>query len=210
MVETPDTDSMSLIVEVAILGHTNYSNRDGAANMHPDLRDGTPGRTRAGFQQSDVRGSVQYHEGLIYPGGTIPAPTSKRDVTWNFPQAPLGTMFDRGWIVINNRASGPYVPRPDPHLLSYTDFYLGGVVGADNLTPEDMLVVVGLQHDNEQVDPRFLRAIIGGTGRFATACGQVIQKPWGYNSSRLRGLPGADAGAEPPAPNFRFEFEIWL
>ena len=198
-------------IDVAVLGHTNYDNEDGAWNRHPDYAEQHPDedRFRAGFRQSDLRGSMQYHEGLIYPAGTIPDPKAKRDVNWDFEREPIGTFFDRGWVVINNKSDDPYVARPDPHLLSHTDYYLGGIVSADNLTPTDMLSVVGLQHDNEQDDPRFLRAVVGGTGRFANVRGQMIQRPWGYNTSVLQGL-FIPKGVKPPSPNFRIEFELWV
>ncbi len=200
-----------LTIDVAVLGHTNYDNEGGAANRHPDYRDQHPDqdRFRSGFRQSDLRGSMQYHEGLIYPGGTIPAPKEKGEVNWNFEREPIGTFFDRGWVVINNKSDGPYEARPDPHLLSHTDYYLGGVVTAENLTPTDMIAVIGLQHDSQQEDPRFLRAVVGGTGRFARVRGQMVQRPWGNNSSILQGL-FIPKGIKPPSPNFRIDFELWL
>ncbi|MCB1677067.1 MAG: hypothetical protein KDI16_00105 [Halioglobus sp.] len=53
------------------------------------------------------------------------------------------------------------------------------------------------------------RAVIGGTVRFATASGEVTQRRFGRNTSRLRGLD-LPYGKEPPSPNFRLTFELLL
>tara|TARA_R110002110_G_scaffold205066_1_gene416763 strand:- start:167055 stop:167777 length:723 start_codon:yes stop_codon:yes gene_type:complete len=197
-------------IDVAVLGHTNYDNEEGAHNRDPDyaaqVKD--PKKFREAYKKSDLRGSSFYHEGLIYPAGTISKPKDGRDVNWDFDAEPIGTFFDRGWAIINNRSDGPYVARPDPHLLSHTDYYLGGVVGPDNLTPPDMIATVGLQH-NDGMSGQYLRAVVGGTGKYATVSGQMVQTPWGNNSSILQGrfLP---EGAKPPSPNFRIKFELYL
>lgn len=100
------------------------------------------------------------------------------------------------------------VPRPDPHLLSHADYYLGGVVGPENLTPTDMLATVGMENGTPP-DDVVTRAVVGGTGRFATARGQVVQRRIGRNTTRIRGLdlPG---GFEPPSPNYRLAFDLLL
>lgn len=202
--------SLVLEYDVAVLGHTNYDNEDGAWNRDPDYsgRAKDPQRFREGFGRSDLRGSTFYHEGLIYAGGTIPDPKTPTEVNWDFAKPPIGTFFDRGWVVINNRSDGPYVPRPNPHLLSHTDYYLGGVVSQQNLTPTDMIATVGLQHNNGNVGT-FTRAVLGGTGRFANARGQLIQTHLGNNSSKLQGLFLPD-GITPPSPNFRLRFELYV
>lgn len=194
--------------DVAVLGHTNYDDESGAHNRHPDYanRVADPAKFRQAFRQSDLRGSTFFHEGLIYPAGTIPTPKDPHDVVWNFEKPPIGTFFDRGWVVINNRSDGPYVPRPDPHLLSHTDYYLGGVVSPSNMTPPDMIATVGLQHDNGGKGT-FLRAVVGGTGKYATVRGQIWQTHLGNNSSILQGLFIPD-GVKPPSPNFRIRFEL--
>lgn len=195
-------------VDVAVLGHTNYDNEEGAHNRDPDYANQVEDQKAfiAAYRRSDLRGSTFFHEGLVYPAGTFPEPKGQRDVNWNFEAEPIGTFFDRGWAVINNRSEGPYVPRADPHLLSHTDYYLGGIVGPDNLTPPDMIATVGLQHDNG-MQGKYLRAVVGGTGKYASARGQLIQTPWGNNSSILQGrfLP---PGVKPPSPNFRIRFEL--
>jgi hypothetical protein len=207
----PAASGAPLVLEydVAVLGHTNYDNEDGAWNRHPDYsgRSKDPQKFREGFRRSDLRGSSFYHEGLIYPGGTIPEPENPMAINWRFEKPPIGTFFDRGWVVINNKSEPPFVPRPNPHLLSHTDYYLGGVVGEGNLTPTDMIATVGLQHNNGNVGS-FLRAVVGGTGRYATVRGQLIQTHLGNNDSQLHGLFLPD-GVKVPSPNFRLRFEIW-
>jgi len=196
--------------DVAVLGHTHYDNEDGAWNRDPDYsgRNTDPKKFREAFGRSDLRGSMYYHEGVIYPGGTSPDPKSPMDVNWNFEKQPVGTFFDRGWVVINNRADSPYVRRPNPHLLSHTDYYLGGIVSDEDLTPTDMIATVGLQHNNGNVGT-FTRAVLGGTGRYANVRGQLIQTHLGNNSSKLQGLFLPD-GVQPPSPNFRLRFELYV
>lgn len=195
--------------DVAVLGHTNYDNEDGAWHRDPAYanRSKDPKEFREGFKRSDLRGSIFFHEGVIYPGGTIPDPKTPMDVNWNFETPPIGTFFDRGWVVINNKADPPYEPRPNPHLLSHTDYYLGGIVSEKDLTPTDMIATVGLQHNNGNVGT-FLRAVVGGTGRFANVRGQLVQTHLGNNSSKLQGLFLPD-GLTVPSPNFRLRFELW-
>jgi hypothetical protein len=191
----------SLVVDIAVLGHTNFGNDGGAANKIPGWQN---------FRQSDSRGSVYYFEGLVYPGGTIPEPSAEEPdgVVWDFKVEPTGTFFNRGWILINNKSDGPYVPRPHPHLLSHADYFLGGVVGPDNLTPKDMLQSVGLENGIPPNDV-VLRALTGGSGRFANVRGQVSQRRIGRNTTGLIGMP-APPDFLPPAPNYRLTFELWL
>jgi len=47
--------------------------------------------------------------------------------------------------------------------------FVGGIVSKYSVTPTDMLVLVGPQHDTAQVEPRFLSAMIASTGRFDSA-----------------------------------------
>lgn len=200
----------TLVIDVAVLGHTNYDNESGAANLHPDYVNRVKGKSRDGFLKSDTRGSMFYFEGVIYPGGTIPDPSADDPdgVIWDFPKEPMGTFFDRGWVVINNKSDGPYVARPDPHLLSHADYYLGGIVGPDNLTPTDMIATVGLENGTPPNDV-VTRAVVGGTGRYATASGQVVQRRVGRNTTPIRGLD-LPYGFEPPSPNYRLTFDLYM
>tara|TARA_R110002110_G_scaffold205066_1_gene416766 strand:+ start:170862 stop:171590 length:729 start_codon:yes stop_codon:yes gene_type:complete len=209
----PQWRQETLVLDVAILGHTNYDNEVGATNLHPDYAARTPGKSVDGFRESDLRGSTFYFEGLIYPGGTIPTPKETDPngidgVNWDFEQEPMGSLFDRGWVIINNKGDGPYEKRPDPHLLGHADYYTGGVVGPDNLTPTDMLTTVGLENGTPPYDV-VTRSVIGGTGKYATASGIVTQRRIGRNTSKLRGLD-LPYGKEPPSPNFRLTFELLL
>lgn len=199
---------IKLTIDVAVLGHTNYDNEYAAVNRDAAYASRAKEGFRESFAKSDLRGSSFYHEGLIYPGGTFSQPKDSREVNWNFEKEPIGTFFDRGWVVINNKSDGPYVPRPNPHLLSHTDYYLGGVVSEEDLTPTDMIATVGLQHDNSGKGV-FLRAVVGGTGKYATVRGQMRQYAMGHNTSNLRGdfIP---AGAKVPSPNFRIDFELYV
>ncbi len=198
----------TLVIDVAVLGHTNYDNEGGAANLHSDYANRVPGKTHEGYLQSDLRGSMFYFEGLVYPGGTIPdpSPDDPDGVIWDFPVEPMGTFFDRGWVTITHKSTGPYKARPDPHLLSHADYYLGGVVSEDNLTPTDMIATVGLENGTPPNDV-VTRAVVGGTGRFASVSGQVVQRRIGRNNTPLRGLD-LPFGKEPPSPNYRLTFEL--
>ena len=71
-----------------------------------------------------------------------------------------------------------------------------------------MIATVGLQHD-DSARGSFLRAVIGGSGKYATARGQMRQTYLGNNTSILQGrfLP---PGVNPPSPNFRIQFELYL
>jgi hypothetical protein len=199
--DRPPLSRESLVIDIAVLGHTNFSDDSGAANKKPGF---------SNFRQSDARGTMYYYEGLVYAGGTIPEPSSDDPDghVWDFEAKPIGTFFNRGWIIINNKSDGPYTPRPHPHLLSHTDYYLGGVVGPDNLTPKDMLQSVGMEN-GEPPDDYVRRAVTGGTGRFASVRGEVVQKRLGRNSTGLRGMP-APPEFLPPAPNYRLTFDLWL
>lgn len=93
-------------------------------------------------------------------------------------------------------------------MLSHADYYLGGVLGPDNLTPTDMIATVGLENGTPPFDV-VTRAVTGGTGKYATATGQVTQRRVGRNTSPLRGLD-LPYGKEPPSPNFRLTFDLLL
>ncbi len=190
-----------VVIDIAVLGHTNYSNDGGAANKLPG---------REGWAETDARGTNYYFEGLVYPGGTIPEASADDPdgVTWDFGVEPMGSFFNRGWVIINNKSDGPYVPRKDPHLLSHCDYYLGGVVGEDNLTPTDMLQSTGMEN-GVPPDDVVVRAVTGGTGRFATARGQVTQRRVGRNTTPLRGMP-FPLPEPPKSPNFRLTFDLVL
>lgn len=218
-------------VDLAVLGYTNATNDSGAISAAPT------GSAGAGL---DTRGIIQYCEGVLYPGGSIPElpagkaddPGSPSSITWILPlpasspqtnaqtdcvnnagrpahlNAPLGdavpavgTFTNQASIIINRPC------RANPHFVSAHHYYLGGVVGNDNIAPQDLLVSSGTENGSPPGDD-VLRAVTGGTGYFKFARGQVTQRRLGRNNSRIRGL-GAP-GAEPLSPNYRLTFELML
>jgi hypothetical protein len=133
----------------------------------------------------DLRGVGFFVEGLIYRSGTIPAgpgfdPASAEAV---------GTWLCRGWFMLHGG-------RPEPHVVS-TQEYMLGVVTPTNPTPRDQLVSSG----TEGGVLRAVRSVIGGTGRYRRARGEVVQHLIGTNTTVLN-VVGM------PAPNLRFVFEL--
>lgn len=218
-------------VDLAVLGYTNADNPDGAISSAP---------SGPGGVGLDTRGIIQYYEGVLYPGGSIPElpqgqpdnPASSSSITWllnlpvNSPQvnagldcvsnsgvpaayglatgeavAAAGTFTNQANIIINRPC------RANPHFISEHHYYLSGELGNNNLSPVDMLTSSGTENGTPPGDD-VLRAVLGGTGYFKFARGQVTQRRLGRNNSRIRGL-GAP-GSEPLAPNYRFTFELAL
>lgn len=210
--------SARFALDMAVLGHTDAPNTAG--------RIGDPGSTD--YFRLDTRGDSYYYEGLLYPAGTIPAPTRptalsvfpnapgklNNEVVWDFTQAkPIGHFLNRGWVLING-APTPYRdsrgtvidgPRREPHLLSEHTFVLE-LFGPTTLSPE-MLVTSGVENGNDPDADTVVRAMLGGTGRFRHASGEVTQKRLGRNTSPLRSF--ATRG-DVMAPNYRFEFDVRL
>lgn len=210
--------SVRLTLDMAVLGHTDAPNTAGRIG-DPRSHD---------FFALDVRGDSYYCEGLLYPGGTIPAPTKptplapfiksppklNNEVTWDFKAAQsTGHWLNRGWVLINGRRE-PYVDtkgtvvdsaRTAPHLLSEHTFVLGRLTPA-TLAPET-LVTSGVENGNDPDAETIVRAVTGGTGRFAHVSGQVVQTRVGRNTTALRSFAGA---GEVLSPNYRFEFELKL
>lgn len=207
-----------LTVDMAVLGHTDAPNTSG--------RIGDP-RSQDYFR-IDSRGDNYFVEGLLYVGGTLPAPTRptglpvfknappklNNEVVWDFKAAkPVGHWLNRGWILINGNPD-PYRdpagteierPRREPHLLSEHTFVLGSF-GPKTLSPET-LITSGVENGNDPDDETVVRAVIGGTGRFRHASGQVVQTRVGRNTSILRSFSNLGNVA---SPNYRFEFELRL
>ncbi len=207
-----------LTLDMAILGHTDAPNSAG--------RIGDP-RTQEYFR-IDTRGDNYFVEGVLYPGGTIPAatvptpisvfrqapPKLNNQVVWDFKAAkPIGHYFDRGWVLINGNRT-PYVDvngtvietaRSEPHMLSEHTFVLD-LLRPDNLSPE-MLITKGLQNGNDPDVERLVRAVVGGTGRFAHASGEVLVTRLGRNTTPLRSFSNM---GNVMSPNYRFEFDLRL
>ncbi len=205
-----------LTIDMAILGHTDAPNSAG--------RIGDPKSQE--YFRIDSRGDNYFVEGVLYPGGTIPAPTVptpisvfrqappklNNQVVWDFKAAkPTGHYFDRGWVLINGNPT-PYVDvngttvdtaRSEPHMLSEHTFVLD-LLRPDNLSPE-MLITKGLQNGNDPDAERVVRAVVGGTGRFAHASGEVLVTRLGRNTTPLRSFSNM---GNVMSPNYRFEFDL--
>jgi hypothetical protein len=205
-------------LDMAVLGHTDAPNTAGRID--------DPKSTE--YFRLDSRGDSYFYEGLLYPGGTIPAPTKptplsvfpnapgklNNEVVWDFTRAkPTGHFLNRGWVLINGNPT-PYRdsrgteiegPRREPHLLSDHTFVLG-IFGPKSLSPE-MLQTSGVENGNDPDTDVVVRAVTGGTGRFRHASGQVTQTRVGRNTSVLRSF--AKMG-NVMSPNYRFEFELRL
>ncbi|MEA2002135.1 MAG: hypothetical protein U9N84_09680 [Actinomycetota bacterium] len=136
----------------------------------------------------DFRSSFSV-EGWIYPAGTIPGdgfvPT--------LDQA-IGHWFCRGWMMVDG-------DRSEPHAMSVQDFVIG-VITPDRLLPTDNLSSSGIEGTfGQQIGTR---AVVGGTGTYKAAAGQVTQTNNGINTTVF-----VD-GSGDPGPNFVFDFELLI
>ena len=124
-------------------------------------------------------------EGWIYPAGFI-----KGDGFNPTEEGSTGRWFCRGWLLTDST-------RAEPHGSTQQDFYFGRI-SKDRNFPPDMLSAVGLEgtEDKKQVATR---AIIGGTGKYLGATGQVRQTWTYWNTSPLPGADGAFC--------FRYDFD---
>lgn len=161
----------AVMYDVACLGDTFR------VILHPD----------ANPQAGELRGSTFSVEGWIYRAGTIPGtgfdPASAESI---------GRWFCRGWFLINPE-------RLEPHVVT-TQEYVFGRIRTGRLFPSDTLVSSGLEGTFE-ADQTPIRSVMGGTGEFGGATGEVLQHGNGTNTTRIVPL-GIDA------PNFRFEFHL--
>jgi hypothetical protein len=205
-------------LDMAVLGHTDAADTSGRIGP----------RDTQNYFGIDTRGDSYYFEGHLYPGGTIPDPTTpatlsvapnaparlNNEVVWDFTRArPIGLLAGRGWVTING-AREPYrdargtvvePPRREPHLLSTQTFFLG-LFAPDLLTPPT-LVVAGLENGNDPDREAVTRAVTGGTGPFRFARGEVRQQRIGRNTTALRTF---SSYANVFAPNYRFHFRLTL
>ena len=128
-------------------------------------------------------------EGWIYPAGTVPEagfiPT---------PDGSEGRWFCRGWQVLDTN-------RTEPHALTHQEYVFGSIT-PDNLFPPDNLTSSGLEGTGGS--QATTRSIVGGTGRYFGATGQVVQHPNGVNTTVF-----AD-GSGDAALNFIFEFDVLI
>lgn len=133
----------------------------------------------------DLRGMGFSIEGDLYAAGTIPAGDGFDPAS----TAPLGHWFCRGWFIA-------HPARPRPVIISTQEF-LFGRISDEQPTPPDQLVSSGL----EAGIPVAIRSVIGGTGRYRGARGEVVQQAIGTNLTINR-------VAQHHAMNYRFHFRI--
>jgi hypothetical protein len=176
--DNDDQGRASLVIDVACLGFT--------------FRPVFPGPPYAPVQSTappdlggtDSRGASFIVEGLIYPGGEIPDgpgfDPSSSEAT--------GHWLCRGWLV-------SYVERVLPHALT-TQEYLLAMITPESPSPADTLVSSGLEGGIEVAH----RPVLGGSGRYRRARGEVEQRVIGTNTTEI--LPGLFA------PTFRFSFRF--
>lgn len=162
----------SLVLDVACLGTTFAPNLGGAL----DLPNG------------DLRGVSFIVEGLIYPAWTIPD-----GVEFDIDLAPpaTGTWFCRGWFT-------GHPGRPLPYTMNVQEYVLDPITD-DNLSPADTLTSSG--PEGAVPEENFVRAVVGGTGKYRGAQGEVVMDTIGTNSSILNLFGGT-------SPNFRFHFDF--
>lgn len=127
-------------------------------------------------------------EGWIYPEGTIAG-----DGFIPREEGSIGRWFCHGYVAIDGS-------RPEPHVVSQQT-YVFGTISEERLFPPDTLMSAGLEGTFDK-SQRATRAIIGGTGEYLAATGQVVQE---YISDNVS--PFAD-GTDGPSPNFRFAFDL--
>jgi hypothetical protein len=141
--------------------------------------------TTAVLPTGGLQGASFFVEGRIFPAGTLP------DGASNFnPLSPgaIGIWLCRGWF-INTSA------REMPMVVSTQEFVFG-MFSPSNAAIADQLVSSGLE--GGPVDT--IRSIIGGTGRYSHARGDVFQAVIGTNATNYNAPLGV------PAPNLRFSF----
>ncbi len=133
-------------------------------------------------EQGDNRGSPFWVEGLLFAGGTI---TSDSGFIPRIEES-LGTWICRGFFMT-------HVGRPEPHMTTEQQFVFGGIDAPGEMGTE-MLITSGIEGRNE---PGWSsrRAVVGGTGAYRGARGEVLQEmigrnstvfPWGGNALNFR------------------------
>lgn len=144
-----------------------------------------------GNEEGDSRGNTFYVEGWVYEDGTISGDGFDPESA-----DPIGVWLCRGWFM-------NHPGRPNPHVITTQEYVLDNITEA-NLFPGDSLTSSGTEGSDTEEQPP-IRAVIGGTGRYIGATGQVVQNGNGTNTTVLRGVPD-----DPNAPNFRFDFTLLL
>lgn len=127
-------------------------------------------------------------EGWIYPEGTI-----KSDGFVPTADGSIGRWICRGYVIIDST-------RSEPHTSSHQDYILGEIT-EQNPFPSTMLSSDGLEGSNRR-DVFGTRAVVGGTGDYLGATGQVTQQYFADNTSLF---PDGTL-----SPCFRFVFDLRL
>jgi hypothetical protein len=142
----------------------------------------------------DLRGTTFYVEGPVYPGFTIP----NEQTDWDPAQhtdLEIGRYFDIGSFML-------YRARLNPHLYSVMT-HLFGLITPDDNFPPDQINSIGTEASATQDTKPSIRSIVGGTGRYVGATGQISLFGNGSNVTQSNVL-----GAVRPAPNLRFFFNF--
>ena len=128
-------------------------------------------------------------EGLMYPEGTVPpegfVPT--RD-------GAIGHWICRGWVIIDR-------DRGEPHATTVQE-YMFDLMTPDELFPTTALTSSGIE--GTVTSQRSTRSVIGGTGDYFGATGQVTQRHNGTNTTVFFD------GSNDPAWNFIFDFDLLI
>jgi hypothetical protein len=120
-----------------------------------------------------LRGDNFIVHGKIFPGNFIPAGGSETEPGTFDPDSPgsIGDWTCRGTF---NFDFPELVAGAKPHTTSTQTYYFGG---EDSLTS-----------DGPEGGMRVTRAVVGGTGRFAGATGEVVEEAFGTNRTGLFNL----------------------
>ncbi len=141
-------------------------------------------------EPGDYRGTPFMVEGFIYPEGTVqPNGFVPSD------NGAIGHWFCRGFLLIHSQ-------RPEPHLASVQEYQFGRI-SESNLFPADSITTSGIE-GTVLPEPVMHRAVVGGTGIYRAATGELTQTNLGFNTSLLRD------GSGDAAPNFRCQFDLFL
>ncbi len=136
---------------------------------------------------ADFRGAYVI-EGWIYPEGTI-----KGDGFIPRQDGSIGRWICRGAVLVN-------ASRQEPHTSANTEYYFGRMT-QDNQFPRNSIFSVGLEGTTDRSLTSW-RAVIGGTGEYLGALGEMGEQLIAFNTSIF-----AD-GSGDPAPCWRSSFDL--
>ena len=127
-------------------------------------------------------------EGWIYPEGTI-----KGDGFIPREEGSIGRWFCRGSAIVD-------ASRGQPHTYADTAYCFGKIT-TENLFPRNSIHTTGLEGTIDRSQTCW-RAIVGGTGEYVGAIGEMGERIIADNTS-----PFAD-GTNDPSPCWRCEFDL--